>query len=66
MIHPRHARTMDSLKKVITRIPGDLKYIVIVYDGPSISADQRKSSWTSDAPICDVSAVCGAVSESTK
>lgn len=60
---PRHAAAMETMQEAATRLPSDVKHIVIVYDGPHIMAWERKASYASDAPVSDVAAICKALAD---
>ncbi len=63
MRHPRHEQAIKVFERASSAIPGDQKYVVIIYDGPSIPAWDRKASYISDAPVGDVKLICKAMAE---
>ena len=61
VVHPRHAQALDTMKAQYKNLPGDVKCIVMIYDGPNVPGWDRKLSYYADAPVEDISAICGEV-----
>lgn len=63
MRNPRHGAAISAFERVTPKVPGNQKYIVIVYDGPDVPEWDRKASYFSDAPAGDVKLICNAIAE---
>lgn len=63
---PRHQQAVEIMQRAANTLPGTVKYVVLIYDGPSVPPLERKLSWATDAPIGDMRLVCDAVAKSAR
>lgn len=67
IVTARHGISMAQLQRQAEKlIPGDQKFILILYDGPKIPSWDRQASWASDAPPEDVAKICDAMAKQIK
>jgi len=66
MRHARHDAALNAAEKAVKveTDPRQLKYIVIIYDGPAVAT--REASFISNVDIGDVVQVCDAVAQQIK